>query len=123
MIDELIYYAAIIQDFGFEYEGKSGNLNDVVFYKYRKGRVYATFAVMTYNDSVKFWVKHTSIDLTCYLDTTRVASSMYLRDDTCMFDKFSIEDIIDIIIKYSDADIISGFQGKLLDKDLEVLDG
>lgn len=123
MIDELIYYAAIIQDFGFEYEGKSGNLNDVVFYKYRKGRVYATFTVMTYGDPVKFWVKHASIDLTCYLDTTRVASSMYLRDDTCMFDKFSIEDIIDVIIKYSDADIISGFQGKLLDKDLEVLDG
>lgn len=78
---------------------------------------------MTYGDSVKFWVKHTSIDLTCYLDTTRVASSMYLRDDTCMFDQFTIEDIIDVIIKYSDADIINGFQGKLLDKDLEVLDG
>lgn len=31
MIDELINYAAIIQDFGFEFEGKSGNLNDVVF--------------------------------------------------------------------------------------------
>lgn len=123
MIDELISYAAIIQDFGFEFEGKSGNLNDVVFYKYRKGRVYATFTVMTYNDSVKFWVKHTSIDLTCYLDTTRVASSMYLRDDTCMFDQFTIEDIIDVIIKYGDADIIRGFQGKLLDKDLEVLDG
>ena len=123
MIDELISYAATIQDFGFEFEGKSGNLNDVVFYKYRKGRVYATFTVMTYGDSVKFWVKHTSIDLTCYLDTTRVASSMYLRDDTCMFDQFTIEDIIDVIIKYSDADIISGFQGKLLDKDLEVLDG
>ena len=41
----------------------------------------------------------------------------------CMFDQFTIEDIIDVIIKYNDADIINGFQGKLLDKDLEVLDG
>lgn len=123
MIDDLINYAAIIQAFGFEYDGKSGNLNDVIFYKYKKGRVYATFTVMTYDDPVKFWVKHTSIDLTCFLDTTRVASTMYLRNDTCMFDKFTIEDIIDVIINYSDADIIRGFQGKLLDKDLEVLDG
>lgn len=123
MINELINYAAVIQNFGFEFEGQSGNLKDVIFYKYRKGRVYATFTVMTYTDAIKFWVKHTSIDLTCYLDTTRVASSMYLRDDTCMFDQFTIEDILDVIIKYNDSDIIRGFQGKLLDKDLEVLDG
>ena len=123
MINELMNYAAVIQNYGFEFDGQSGNLKDVIFYKYKKGRVYATFTVMTFNDSVKFWVKHTSIDLTCYLDTTRVASSMYLRDDTCMFDQFTIEDILDVIIKYNDADIIRGFQGKLLDKDLEVLDG